>query len=233
MASCLLPSQLSKTLADQLSTVSVPRKLFCKTFSFNEFRATAECPITRTMHEVHERQLDDGMANPTTEVSGEFLGRAVWFECTNCGRVRPSGDMVRSGEAWEERSVALRLCDADPRDMWWFQTLCECCRPPVSPQTPLTDPGVSDAALTEAGQRECIVYRTHLIWLLSSNLGHGMWVPTAWILPSAGAGERNHFIGDDSISPLPTRNEANALATQLAMIWIDSLYSSPRNGTLG
>ena len=114
-----------------------------------------------------------------------------------------------------------------------FRPYVSAVAPLISPQTPLTDPCVSDAALTEAGQRECIVYRTHLIWLLSSNLGHGMWVPTAWILPSAGAGERNHFIGDDSISPLPTRNEANALATQLAMIWIDSLYSSPRNGTLG
>jgi hypothetical protein len=176
------------------------------------------------MHEIHEPQLNEGMANAAIEASGEFLGRAVWFECTNCSRVQPSG------EAWEEGAVALRLHDADPRDMWWFQTLCECCRPTmIAPQARSTDSSVSDAALTEAGRRECVVYRTHLIWLLPSHVGPGAWMPTAWILPSVGAGGRNHFICDDSIRPLPTRDQANALAKQLATIWIDSLHSSPRN----
>lgn len=184
------------------------------------------------MREVHKQEdhLDDETHNAVIDESGQFLGRAVWFHCKICGRVQVQGRMVKPGEVWEEASVALRMQDLDPQDVWWFQTLCGCCQPTISPRMRSNDiqmPVVSYATRDETDKSEhIVVYKTHLVRLLSYRLGKGAWVPTAWILPSIGARDHRHLVCEDSISPLPTRDEANALAKKLATEWIDSLYSS-------
>ena len=82
------------------------------------------------MREIHEQadNLGNDIDNASNDVSGQFLGRAVWFHCKICERVQIQARTVKSGDRWEEASITLRAHDLDPQDVWWFHTLCGRCQ---------------------------------------------------------------------------------------------------------
>ena len=72
--------------------------------------------------------LDEETEHAAVEAE-TFLGRPVWYHCTICQCVQLPGETGNSGEMWEEASVAIRMHELNPQEVWWFQTLCGHCQP--------------------------------------------------------------------------------------------------------
>lgn len=57
-----------------------------------------------------------------------LFGRPVWLHCKLCHRVNPAAGEEASETRWLEEGAAMEEHHVSPADLWWFQTLCECCQ---------------------------------------------------------------------------------------------------------
>ena len=57
-----------------------------------------------------------------------LFGRPVWLRCKFCHRVNPVTAEDASRTHWLEEPTAMDQHDVSPADLWWFQTVCECCQ---------------------------------------------------------------------------------------------------------
>ena len=70
-----------------------------------------------------------------------------------------------------------------------------------------------------------IHYKTYIIRLMSYRRD-GQWVPLALVSPHTDRGGHSHPVSDETLTPLPTKEGADAAARALATQWIDSQLPS-------
>jgi hypothetical protein len=66
-----------------------------------------------------------------------FFGRPVWLRCKLCHRVNPATGEESSDTRWLEEPAAMEERDVSPADLWWFQTVCECCQRAQKEENPV------------------------------------------------------------------------------------------------
>ena len=57
-----------------------------------------------------------------------LFGRPVWLRCKLCQRVNPVTEEDPTRARWLEEGAAMEQHRVSPADLWWFQTVCECCQ---------------------------------------------------------------------------------------------------------
>mgnify|MGYP001765153714 FL=1 len=57
-----------------------------------------------------------------------MFGRPVWLRCKLCQRVNPVTEEDPSRARWLEEGAAMEQHRVSSADLWWFQTVCECCQ---------------------------------------------------------------------------------------------------------
>jgi hypothetical protein len=57
-----------------------------------------------------------------------MFGRPVWLRCKLCQRVNPVTEEDPTRARWLEEGAAMEQHRVSPADLWWFQTVCECCQ---------------------------------------------------------------------------------------------------------